>query len=103
MNRIQYANFRSLLDSKAISAGVEKNEYVLDLSSGMWPLTVATKEGFAGVRKMHEEKQSQMELDARKAVNKVLQENPIVNPREDEYLEEVRACARSEIQRQLHR
>ena len=48
MNKIQYANFRTLLDSKAASIGIEKKDATLDLSSGMWPLTVATKEGFAG-------------------------------------------------------
>lgn len=103
MNKIQYANFRTLLDSQAASVGIEKNNSVLDLSSGMWPLTVATKEGFAGVRKMHEETSSMVELDARKAVNRVLQENPIVNPHEEEYLDGVRSLVRDEIRKQFHR
>ncbi len=103
MNKIQYANFRTLLDSNANSTGIEKKATTLDLSSGMWPLTVATKEGFAGVRRMKEELSSKMDLDARRAVNKVLQENPIVNPKEEEYLEEIRAYVRNEVKGVFHR
>ena len=103
MNKIQYANFRTLLDSKAASIGIEKKDATLDLSSGMWPLTVATKEGFAGVRRMQEELSPKMDLDARRDVNKVLQENPIVNPREEEYLEEIRAYVREEARSVFHR
>ena len=52
---------------------------------------------------MQEELSPKMDLDARRAVNKVLQENPIVNPREEEYLEEIRAYVREEARSVFHR
>ncbi len=102
MNQMRYANFSKLLDTKAQSKGVKRSCYSEEVLSGMWKITILTKEGFAGLNKLNEPAHD-LELDTRKAVNKALQENPIVNPRDEEYLNEVREYVRSEISGMFHR
>lgn len=96
MNRMRYANFSTLLDSKANSVGVKRSSYGQSILSGMWKMTILTKEGFSGLNKLNETAH-ELELDTRQAVNKALQENPIMNPRDEEYLNEVRDYVRSEV------
>ncbi len=96
MNQMRYANFPTLLDSKATSAGVNRSTYGQSVLSGMWKITILTKEGFSGLNKLNETAH-ELELDTRQAVNKALQENPIMNPRDEEYLSEVRDYVRNEV------
>lgn len=102
MNQMRYANFPTLLDSQASSRGVRRNPSSGELLSGTHMLTILAKEGFAGVNKIYETAQ-ELELGTRQAVNKVLQENPILNPRDEEYLQEVRAYVRSEVKGKFYR
>ena len=103
MNQLKYANFRLLLDSKANSVGVSKTDCVRHVLSGMYKLTLLSKEGFVGLKKLQERLAQDLEIDTRKAVNKALQDNPIVNPRDEEYIQEVRSFVRGEIRGRFHR
>lgn len=96
MNQMKYANFPTLLDTKAKSIGVTREHFSSDVISGMYRITILTKDGFSGLNKLNDTAHD-LELDTRKAVNKALQDNPIVNPRDEEYLNEVREYVRNEV------
>ena len=96
MNQMRYANFPTLLDSRASSTGVKRACFGQDILSGMWKITILTKEGFSGLNKLNTPAQ-ELELGTRQAVNRALQENPIMNPQDEEYLNEVRDYVRSEV------
>lgn len=102
MNQMRYANFPTLLNTGANSIGVKRTYFGQGVLSGMWKITILTKDGFAGLNKLNDAAQ-ELELDTRKAVNKVLQENTITNPQDDEYLNEVRNYVRSEVSGMFHR
>lgn len=102
MNQMKYANFPTLLSTAATSNGVNKKHFSSDIISGMYKITILTKEGFAGLNKLNEENQD-LEFDTRQAVNRALQENPILLPRDEDYLREVREYVRSEVSGMFHR
>ena len=70
MNKIKFVNFRAFVTSKASLAGIKKEHSMREVFAGMWPLTVLTKDGFAGYQKLQEES---LRYQVRKSFASVLQ------------------------------
>ncbi len=55
MNSIRYVNFPCLVSSRAVSSGVQHANPNKEVFAGMWLLTVVTKEGYSGYKRLREE------------------------------------------------
>ncbi len=55
MNKIKFVNFRAFVTAQISPVGVQRKNCMREVFAGMWPLTVLTKDGFAGYRQLQEE------------------------------------------------
>lgn len=97
MNQIRYVNFQALYSLGVNGNNVTRKNSNRSVFAGMWPLTVLTKEGFAGLKRLQEEEEDYSLAEIRKVVSKTLQQSPIRNPREEEYLDKLRNYVHQEV------
>ena len=83
MNQVRYANLKLLFQMLGTPISFQKESKMVSVFAGMWTLTLLTKEGFSGYKKLQEEETEWLVEEAKKAVARALKEKNDENNRRD--------------------